>query len=53
MFRTCPSERAEWFIRGGTVVPETLLIDEAPVEIGEVEELLVEEVSIDGLCGVY
>jgi mycofactocin precursor len=22
-------------------------------EIGDVEELLVEEVSIDGLCGVY
>jgi mycofactocin precursor len=23
------------------------------IEIGDVEELLVEEVSIDGLCGVY
>jgi mycofactocin precursor len=25
----------------------------ADSEIGDVEELLVEEVSIDGLCGVY
>lgn len=33
--------------------PETLVADEEVVEIGEVEELLVEEVSIDGLCGVY
>jgi mycofactocin precursor len=24
-----------------------------PIFIGDVEELLVEEVSIDGLCGVY
>jgi mycofactocin precursor len=32
---------------------ETLIADEVVVEIGEVEELLVEEVSIDGLCGVY
>jgi len=35
------------------VTPETLIREEAPVEIEEVEELLVEEVSIDGLCGVY
>jgi len=28
-------------------------IDEAVPESGEVEELLVEEVSNDGLCGVY
>jgi mycofactocin precursor len=27
--------------------------DEEFVAIDEVEELLVEEVSIDGLCGVY
>jgi mycofactocin precursor len=26
---------------------------EVTVASGEVEELLVEEVSIDGLCGVY
>jgi mycofactocin precursor len=32
---------------------ETIITDEEVVEIGEVEELLVEEVSIDGLCGVY
>jgi mycofactocin precursor len=32
---------------------ETMIADEEVVEIGEVEELLVEEVSIDGLCGVY
>lgn len=38
---------------GGYVPTETLLADEEVAEIGEVEELLVEEVSIDGLCGVY
>jgi mycofactocin precursor len=32
---------------------ETIIADDEVVEIGEVEELLVEEVSIDGLCGVY
>ena len=32
---------------------ETLIIDEVVVETEEFEELLVEEVSIDGLCGVY
>lgn len=40
-------------VRGGTVSTETIIADEEVVEIGEVEELLVEEVSIDGLCGVY
>jgi mycofactocin precursor len=35
------------------VSTETIVADEEVVEIGEVEELLVEEVSIDGLCGVY
>jgi mycofactocin precursor len=29
------------------------LIEEQVVETEESEELLVEEVSIDGLCGVY
>jgi mycofactocin precursor len=29
------------------------LIEEETVETEESEELLVEEVSIDGLCGVY
>ncbi len=32
---------------------ETLIVQEAVVETEEIEELLVEEVSIDGLCGVY
>lgn len=31
--------------------PTTLELDETAVEA--VEELLVEEVSIDGMCGVY
>jgi len=39
-------------VRGGTVPSETL-IEEKIVETEESEELLVEEVSIDGLCGVY
>lgn len=32
---------------------DTLVVQEEVVEIEEAEELLVEEVSIDGLCGVY
>ncbi len=28
---------------------DTVIDDEAPIE----EELLVEEISIDGMCGVY
>jgi mycofactocin precursor len=40
-------------VRGGTVLTETIVADDEIEEIGEVEELLVEEVSIDGLCGVY
>jgi mycofactocin precursor len=32
---------------------DTLIVEEEVVEIEEGEELLVEEVSIDGLCGVY
>jgi mycofactocin precursor len=32
---------------------DTLVVEEEVVEIDEGEELLVEEVSIDGLCGVY
>ncbi len=35
------------------VSSQTLIADEEVAEIEEVEELLVEEVSIDGLCGVY
>jgi mycofactocin precursor len=32
---------------------DTLYVEEEVVETEEGEELLVEEVSIDGLCGVY
>ncbi len=32
---------------------DTLIREDAVEDIEEVEELLVEEVSIDGLCGVY
>lgn len=32
---------------------ETLSVEEVDGAVEEVEELLVEEVSIDGLCGVY
>jgi mycofactocin precursor len=39
-------------VRGGTMPTETL-IEEHVEETEESEELLVEEVSIDGLCGVY
>ncbi|MDE3082185.1 MAG: mycofactocin precursor MftA [Acidobacteriota bacterium] len=42
--------RAEW-IRGGDVSNETLVQEDETHD--DVEELLVEEVSIDGLCGVY
>lgn len=35
------------------MTPEALLIEDTVVESDEIEELLVEEVSIDGLCGVY
>ncbi|HEV7958622.1 MAG TPA: mycofactocin precursor MftA [Acidimicrobiales bacterium] len=36
------------------MTPETLTYEEATVEeVDDAEELLVEEVSIDGLCGVY
>jgi mycofactocin precursor len=35
------------------VTTETLTIDVTTDIDAEVDELLVEEVSIDGLCGVY
>jgi mycofactocin precursor len=35
------------------VTPETLTIEVTTDRDADVEELLVEEVSIDGLCGVY
>jgi mycofactocin precursor len=40
-------------VRGGAVSTETVIDEEQQVEREEYEELLVEEVSIDGLCGVY
>ena len=45
--------RQNRFMRGGTVTPETMTVDEETDEMEVREELLVEEVSIDGLCGVY
>jgi len=39
-------------VRGGTVTPETQFADVVVID-AEAEELLIEEVSIDGLCGVY
>jgi mycofactocin precursor len=38
-------------VRGGTMSIDTVV--EEVEETEESEELLVEEVSIDGLCGVY
>ncbi len=35
------------------MTPDTLTVGETSEELGIAEELLVEEVSIDGLCGVY
>jgi mycofactocin precursor len=41
-------------VEGEDVTPETLIHEDATVdEVDDAEELLVEEVSIDGLCGVY
>jgi mycofactocin precursor len=40
-------------VQGETVPPETLIKETTTDDFDEVEELLVEEVSIDGLCGVY
>lgn len=39
-------------VRGGTVTPETTYPDVIVID-ADTEELLIEEVSIDGLCGVY
>jgi mycofactocin precursor len=45
---------SEWTCRRRIVTPETVTYEELTVdEVDDVEELLVEEVSIDGLCGVY
>lgn len=35
------------------MTPNTLIEGETTEVLGVAEELLVEEVSIDGLCGVY
>jgi mycofactocin precursor len=46
--------RQNGHVEGEIVTPETLTYEESTVdEVDDVEELLVEEVSIDGLCGVY
>ena len=39
----------------GALMDETTTIDSetTDAEVAETEELLVEEVSIDGMCGVY
>jgi mycofactocin precursor len=39
-------------VRGGPVSAPSVL-GETAEQVGEVVELLVEEISIDGLCGVY
>ena len=41
-------------VEGGSVSAETTQVENIDTEESvETEELLVEEVSIDGLCGVY
>ena len=40
-------------VRGGMVTVDTLIETDEVEYIEDAEELLVEEVSIDGLCGVY
>ncbi len=35
------------------MTPEAATIEEVDEETTESEEVLIEEVSIDGLCGVY
>ncbi len=41
-------------VEGGSVSAETTKVETIETEESvETEELLVEEVSIDGLCGVY
>jgi mycofactocin precursor len=45
--------RQNGIVRGESVTPETLVKEDKTEEVEEYEALLVEEVSIDGLCGVY
>ena len=48
-----PSTGQNGGVRGGAMSTDTLIVEVETAEIEEGEELLVEEVSIDGLCGVY
>ncbi len=36
-----------------TLAAEPLAVEATPAEDGIEEELLIEEISIDGMCGVY
>lgn len=47
MVEQVAAERAS----GGSAAPAPVADDQDPVD--EVDDLLVEEVSIDGMCGVY
>jgi mycofactocin precursor len=38
---------------GETATPEAAVLDAGDRDVEEAEELLVEEISIDGMCGVY
>jgi len=54
LHRRRSAARQNGHVEGEIVTPETLTYEETTVEeVDDVEELLVEEVSIDGLCGVY
>jgi len=53
MDRRVVAEKAEWSVQGGMVSIDTLIEHDDVEHVEDAEELLVEEVSIDGLCGVY
>ena len=42
-------------LRGNNVSPDTTTVDQVTTDDTDeaVEEVLVEEISIDGMCGVY
>ena len=48
-----PSSGQNGGVQGGRVTVDTLIEHDETEHIDDAEELLVEEVSIDGLCGVY
>ena len=52
---TAPIMGAESAQARGALMDETTIteIEMTDVEVEQVDELLVEEVSIDGMCGVY